>query len=97
VQVRVLPIADRHNDAARELAAKLRASGLRVEVDDAQESIGKKIRASETMKVPYAVVLGDKDIEASVVSVRRRGGEDLGQLKPEDFIGQLRDEATPRA
>ncbi|MCC6405232.1 MAG: threonine--tRNA ligase [Candidatus Yanofskybacteria bacterium] len=96
-QVRVLPIADRHIEKAQEIATALRAAGLRVEVDESSESVGKKIRASETMKTPYAVVLGDKDIEAGVVSVRKHGGEDLGQLKLDDLIERLATEVTAKA
>ncbi|HTP57038.1 MAG TPA: threonine--tRNA ligase [Candidatus Paceibacterota bacterium] len=93
VQVAVHPISEKHAGAAGEVAAKLRMAGLRVEVSTGDETIGKRIRASETWKVPYSVVLGDKDIAAGVVSVRKRGGEDLGQMKPKEFLDRLRQEA----
>jgi threonyl-tRNA synthetase len=96
VQISILPIADRHNNAAHQTAQELRTIGIRVYVDESVESIGKKIRTSETMKVPYAVVMGDKDIEAGVISVRKRGGEDLGQMKIKDFIDRLKTEISER-
>jgi len=97
VQAAVHPISDKHADAAAELAGTLRAAGLRVAVSAGNETIGKRIRESEKEKVPYAVVLGDKDIAAGVVSVRKRGGEDLGQLKPDDLIGRLTAEIAAKA
>ncbi len=89
VQVSVLPISDRHLEHAEEIASELRSRGFRVEVNTDNDTIGKKIRASETMKIPYAIILGDKDIAAEAISVRKRGGEDLGQLKLEAFIEVL--------
>lgn len=86
VQVAVHPISEKHAEAAGDIAKKLRATGLRVEVSAGNETIGKRIRESEKVKIPYAVILGDKDIAANVVSVRKRGGEDLGQLALEDFL-----------
>ena len=89
VQISVLPISEKHIEHASSIVEQLRAAGLRVELNSDNETIGKKIRASETSKIPYAVILGDKDIDAGVISVRKRGGEDLGQLKLEEFIEQL--------
>jgi threonyl-tRNA synthetase len=96
VQISLLPIADRHNEAAQKVAQGLRDAGIRVHVDEATESIGKKIRASETMKDPYAIILGDKDLEANAISIRKRGGEDLGQMKLEDFLGHLTKEISEK-
>jgi len=67
-----------------------------VEVNADNETIGKKIRGFETMKVPYALIIGDKDIAAGVVSVRKRGGEDLGALKLDDAITRLTDEVAQK-
>jgi threonyl-tRNA synthetase len=92
VQVAVHPISDKHADATQELATRLGVAGLGVEVSAGDETIGKRIRETEKQKVPYSVVLGDKDIAAGVVSVRARGGEDLGQMKPDDLIARLTDE-----
>ncbi len=96
VQAAVHPISDKHAEAAEAFATKLRAAGLRVEVTAGNETIGKRIRESEKQKVPYSLVLGDKDIAAGVVSVRKRGGEDLGQLKPEEFAERLAKEVAAR-
>ena len=76
-QVRLVPIADRHASHARELADRLRARGLRVEVDESRETMQKKIRAAQLMKVPYTIVLGDREIESGNVAVRDRDGHDV--------------------
>jgi threonyl-tRNA synthetase len=94
VQVVVHPISDKHADAAEAFALRLRGAGLRVQVSGGSETIGKRIREAEKQKVPYSVVLGDKDIASGVVSVRKRGGEDLGQLDPSGLIARLTDEAA---
>jgi threonyl-tRNA synthetase len=78
VQSLVLPIADRHADYALEVAAELREGGLRVEVDERSESIGKKIREAEVRKVPYMLVVGDAEREAHAVAVRRHTEGDQG-------------------
>ena len=78
VQAAVLPIADRHLDYAGTVADRLRADGLRAEVDDRGESVGKKIRDAELRKVPYMLVVGDKEAEAGEVAVRRHTEGDLG-------------------
>jgi threonyl-tRNA synthetase len=97
VQVAILPISDKHGDAARALVPDLLLAGIRVHVDDAKDTIGKKIRESEKMKVPYAIILGDKDISAGVISVRKRGGEDLGQMALDQFISHLKKEVAAKA
>ena len=92
VQVKLLPIADRHIEYLQGLAAELQKQGLRVEVDTRSEKIGYKIRSAQMEKVPYMLVAGDKDIEAGVVSVRRRGEGELGQMKLSDFISRIKKE-----
>ena len=74
VQVRVLPVSDTHREDARALAAKLREAGVRVEVDDSDETVGKRIRNAEVEKIPFAVVYGDRESEESL-AIRERGGE----------------------
>ena len=96
VQVSVHPISEKHADATAKVATQLRTSGIRVEMSTGNETIGKRIRETETQKVPYSVVLGDKDIAAGVISIRKRGGEDLGQMKPEEFIAQLTEEIAQK-
>ena len=82
VQAVVIPIADRHVDAARELASVLATRGLRVEVDDSSNRMQYKIRTAQEQKVPYMIVLGDREIEARTASPRTRGGE---QQPPESW------------
>ena len=87
VQVALLPIADRHNDLATEISLKLRDEyGFRVEVDDRRETLGKKIRETQLQKVPYMLILGDKDIENNTVGVRCREEGDLGAMTLEEFV-----------
>ena len=87
VQARFIPIADRHADFAREAAAELRAAGLRVDVDDGNERMQAKIRTGQQAKIPYLLVVGDREVEARSVAVRIRGGAD-GGTRP---VGQFRD------
>ena len=97
VQVKVLPITDRALDYANELSAALDARGFRVEVDDRNEKIGKKIRETTLEKVPYMLVVGDRDMENKTVSVRTRGGEDLGAMSLEEFSTKLGEEVRTKA
>ncbi len=89
VQVAVLPVADRHVDFAKGLAKELRAAGLRVEVDDSTESVGKKIRGAEKGKMPVMLVVGDKEMESGELTVRRRGQSDQALMKKAEFIEQM--------
>jgi len=90
VQVKMLPVTDRAADYAREIAAKLDAQGFRVEVDGRNEKIGKKIREAQLEKIPYMLVVGDRDMEAGTVSVRHRAEGDLGAMSLEQFSAMLR-------
>ena len=92
VQAVVLPIADRHWDYAELVKTSLADAGFRVEADKRNEKVGKKIAEAETQKVPYMLVVGDRDAAAGTVSVRQRGGTDLGALSQEDFLARLKDE-----
>jgi len=78
VQVMMIPIADRHNAYAHQVAKELRAAGLRMEVDDSDDRMGAKIRNAQLQKIPYMLVVGDREVEESTVSVRLRTEEDLG-------------------
>ena len=91
VQVKILPVTDRALDYAKELSAALDAQGFRMEVDDRNEKIGKKIREATLEKVPYMLVVGDRDMENKTVSVRTRAGEDLGAMSLEDFSAKLKE------
>jgi threonyl-tRNA synthetase len=86
----VLPIADRHLEYARMVTAQLAAAGLRVELDDRQEKIGYKIRSAQLQKVPYMLVVGDREQAESTVSVRHRSGGDLGAKRVEEFVEAAR-------
>jgi threonyl-tRNA synthetase len=96
VQVKVLPVTDRAAEYAGEAARKLDAQGFRAEVDGRSEKIGKKIREATLEKIPYMLVVGDRDMEAGTVSVRRRSGEDLGAMSLEQFAALLSDEVEKK-
>ena len=95
VQAVVLTIADRHGDYAMRLADVLRAGGLRVATDLRNEKITYKIREHSLQKLPYQLIVGDKEQEASTVAVRSRGGEDLGSMPVASLLERLLREAQP--
>jgi threonyl-tRNA synthetase len=92
VQALVLPIADRHEEYANEVASQLRERDIRVEVDTRTESVGKKIREGELRKVPYMLVVGDNEAEAKQVAVRRHREGDLGAMAVDEFADRARDQ-----
>ena len=92
VQVRVIPIAERHDDYARRLFEWLDQAGTRVELDDRNEKMGYKIREAQVEKVPYMLVVGDKEAEAGTVAVRKREDGDIGAMRFEDFLARIREE-----
>ena len=94
VQIQILPIADRHFDYAHQVAAKLKAAGYRVEVNDDNAKIGAKIAIAETQKVPYMAIIGDKEIESGGVSLRARGRQDLGAFGLDALMEKLAAEAA---
>jgi len=96
LQVAVLPIADRHAEYARSVAAQLQAAGLRVEVDDRQEKINLKIREAQLQKVPYMLVAGDREAAEGTVAVRHRVTGDLGSRPVAEFIDQAVAEVASR-
>jgi len=85
IQAVIIPIADRHMDYAKEAAAELKAAGLRVEVDDRSDRMNAKIRDAEKKKIPYMLVVGDREMEQGQVDIRRRSGERLGAMNVSDF------------
>jgi threonyl-tRNA synthetase len=89
VQVMMVPVADRHVGYAREVAAKLRALGYRVEVDERGDRMQAKIRDAQMQKIPYMLVVGDKDQQAGEVSVRKRSGEDLKAKSLDEFVALI--------
>jgi len=96
VQVRILPIADRHADYARSVRDALAAAGLRVELDDRQEKIGFKIREAQLQKIPYMLVTGDREAAEHTVAVRSRSGGDQGARSVEEFVRQALAEIAAR-
>jgi len=95
VQARLVTVSDRFDGWAREAAAHLEAQGWRVEVDPSSDKLGAKIRNAELEKIPYTVVVGEKEAAARAVAPRRRGGEDLKTMPLEQFAELLKREATP--
>jgi threonyl-tRNA synthetase len=96
VQVSILPIADRHLEYAREVRQKLADGGLRVEVDERQEKIGYKIRGAQLHKIPYMLVIGDREAAEGAVSVRHRADGDLGAQTVAEFVRMARTEVRAR-
>ena len=88
-QVKILALTDRNVEVCKDIAKKLKAAGIRCEVDSRSETIGYKIRGAQQEKIPYMLIVGDKDVEANVVSVRRRGEGDLGQMPLATFIDKV--------
>jgi len=97
VQVKILTVTDRANAYAGEVAGRLNTVGLRVEIDGRNEKIGKKIREAQLEKVPYMLVVGDRDVENRTVSVRRRSGEDQGATSLESFTAQIQEEIDKKS
>ncbi len=96
VQVIVLPIADRHVDRASEIAKALFESGVRVEIDSRNEKLGYKMREAEVKKIPYILIVGDKEVESGRVSVRRGGKGDIGSFSVKDFLERIGEEISSR-
>ena len=97
VQVKVIPVSERHLEYAGQIRDQLHAAGLRCEVDDRSEKMGYKIREAQMMKIPYMLVVGDKEIENGTVAVRSRAGGDLGVMEPAAFLAKAQEEIASRA
>ena len=95
-QVRFLPVTDRAVDYCKEQAAKLTAQGYRVTVDTRSEKIGKKIRDAQMEKIPYMLIVGDKEVENGVVAVRARKGGDLGTMTLDAFEQKINEEVASK-
>ena len=91
-QAKILPISDAQLEYAREIEKEYRKAGIRIEVDDRNEKIGYKIREAQLQKIPYMLVVGDKEIEANAVAVRSRKEGDLGQVNKEEFLEKMKEE-----
>ncbi len=97
IQAVLIPIADRHVDYARSAAEKLKALNLRVQVDDSSDRMNAKIRQAQLQKVPYMLVIGDKEQEAGAVAVRLRSGQDLSAVPLDDLIARMAEEVQTKA
>ena len=96
VQVKILPISEKHVEYAKELAKQMHRDYVRVEVDDRSEKIGYKIRQAQMAKVPYMLVVGDKEVEEGTVNVRKHGGDELGSVPFEEFFNSIKIEIKKR-
>ena len=96
VQVKILPISEKHVEYAKELAKQMHRDYVRVEVDDRSEKIGYKIRQAQMAKVPYMLVVGDKEVEEGTVNIRKHGGDELGSVPFEEFFNSIKIEIKER-
>lgn len=97
IQVKLLPIADRHIEAISKVKEALEQRGIRCELDDRSEKIGYKIREAQLEKVPYMILMGDKDIENGTISVRSRKEGDIGSMSVEQFLSMALEEIATKA
>ena len=97
VQVKVMPITDRVDDYAKHIAQRLDELGFRVETDLRNEKIGYKIREAQSQKIPYMIIVGDKEAENGTISVRTRSGGDEGAMSVDSFVEKLSEEVSTRA
>ena len=97
VQAVVIPIADRHADYAREVESRLRGTGLRIEVDARAQRMNLKIREAQLRKVPYMLVVGDREQETGAAAVRQRAGEDLGAMPLDDIAREIGERTAARS
>jgi threonyl-tRNA synthetase len=95
VQVAILPVAERHEPYAQHVAGRLDTAGVRVQIDDRNEKVGYRIRQAEVTKVPYIVVVGDREVEGSLASVRERGRRERGTMPVDTLLDELRDLLHP--
>jgi threonyl-tRNA synthetase len=96
VQALVLPVADRHNAYGHQVVERLTAAGIRARLDDRTESVGRKIRDAELAKVPYMLVVGDREAEGGAAALRRHREGDLGTVPLDEVVGRLRAEIDER-
>ena len=96
-QVKLLPITDRNNEYTDKIEAMLKAAGVRASSDKRQEKTGYKVREAQLMKIPYMLVIGDREAEEGTVSVRRRDSEKLVSMKAEEFVAMVKEEIETRA
>jgi threonyl-tRNA synthetase len=95
-QIRVLPISEAHHEFAKKVTTKLKDAGIRVELDDSKDGLGKKVRGAKVEKIPYWLVIGDKELEIGKVTLESRDAGQLGQLSPEELALKLKEEITAK-
>ncbi len=96
MQVKILPISDKFMDYGKSVLDKLKKADIRAEIDDRNEKIGKKIRDTELMKVPYMLVVGEKEVSENRLSVRRQGKGDMGTQSVDEFLQEIVAEVRER-
>ena len=96
IQIKLLPIADKHFDFTKKLYDKFFALGLRAEIDDRSEKTGKKIRDAQVKKIPYMVVIGDKEVETGILPIRKHGSKESFEMSVEDFIKYVQEKISSR-
>ena len=92
IQVLVLPISEKHDGYGKKIAEQLKNNNIRAELKSENETLGKKIRGAEMQKIPYLLIVGDKEISTNAVSVRERGGGDLGQMPVDKFVEKIKED-----
>ena len=97
VQASVLPLSEKFVDYANDVARKLRAAGLRIEVDESNEKLGAKIRDAQLEKIPYMLIVGEKEASTGAVSLRKRSGGDQGSVSLDQFIAEARRQISSRS
>jgi len=96
VQAVVIPISEKHDEYAKKIEAQLKENNIRVELIGSNETLGKKIREAEMQKIPYLLIVGDKEIAANALAVRQRGKGDLGQMAIDKFLEKIKNEIHGR-
>ncbi len=96
VQVKVISLTDRTVEECKKISEKLKTMGIRSEVDSRSETVGYKIRAAQLEKVPYMLIIGDKEVENNVVAVRRRGGVVMGEMSLMEFAEKVLDDVATK-
>ena len=96
VQIKIVPVRESHNAHAEKIAAELKSAGFRIDCDTNEGNMGGKIRDAKNMKIPYTIIIGDKDIEAGKISIESRDKGQLGQIKLEEFIEKIKEEKEKR-
>lgn len=97
VQVQIVPITDRNNEYAQNVLEQLKAANIRVEIDERSETMQAKIRDAQNQKVPYMIIIGDREMTEKKIAVRNRAGKDLGALSTEEFLEKIQEEIETKA